>query len=405
MDANIDNEDEQQQAEVEQQEQQAAVDPRRRRHLKIISVLEKKEEFPLCNINKMDELIEEFLDKLETDVHALICNFSDDDGYVDNDNDPGDDADYRGLDSDRDTEKEVETAIRFFPNVLTRKGGRLNEYPIQCSLYLHREYRVWYCNMKAVSFITLLARLAIELGLFEEQYRGGLLCQDIYSNQDNNAFENLMRCYRPTQLGTECHEPVDDKYLHVLIQLRKMGLLKKEDIQRYDLINKLCSQVWYFAEKQFRFLVEWDPSALIKPNIYGGLPIGYVAIITKYDSSIRGFQLVFEYGIRYFSKNKGINILFHKHNKGETPFQMACKKFGRNEVIKIIEDTLARYSDTLLNVGEALLSAAIDENSHLDCVYFLLRREPDVLVKLQSQSQSSGTATATSTASDSNNNN
>jgi len=140
-------------------------------------------------------------------------------------------------------------------------------------------------------------------------------------------------------------------------------------------------------------LVEWDPSALIKPNIYGGSPIGYVALATKY-SSIREFQLIFEYGIRYFPKMKGINILFHKYNIGETPFQFACEEFGRDEVMKIIEDTLARYSDTPLNVAEALLSAAIDEKSHLDCVYFLLRRELDVLVKLQSQSQSQSSGTA-----------
>jgi hypothetical protein len=183
-----------------------------------------------------------------------------------------------------------------------------------------------------------------------------------------------------------------------------MGLLKKEDIQRYGLINDLCRQVWYFAEKQFRFLVEWDPSALIKPNIYGGSPIGYVALATKY-SSIREFQLVFEYGIRYFPKMKGINILFHKYNIGETPFQFACEEFGRDEVMKIIEDTLARYSDTPLNVAEALLSAAIDEKSHLYCVYFLLRRELDMLVKLQSQSQSSGTAiVAAASNNDSNSN-
>jgi hypothetical protein len=68
------------------------------------------------------------LDKLETDVHALICNF---DGYgEDEDYDPDDVEDYNDLDSDSDTEKEVETAIRFFPNVLSRRGGRFNEYPI-----------------------------------------------------------------------------------------------------------------------------------------------------------------------------------------------------------------------------------------------------------------------------------
>jgi hypothetical protein len=37
------------------------------------------------------------------------------------------------------------------------------------------------------------------------------------------------------------------------------------------------------------------------------------------------------------------------------------------------------------NIMEALITAAIDENVHLDGVYFLLRREPDVLVKLLSQ--------------------
>ena len=396
MNANIDNEDERQQAQFEQQEQQAAVN-----HLKIITVLGKKIEFPLRNRKKIDELIKEFLDKLEMDVHALICNYSDDDDYglVGYDVDP-----YRGLDSDRDTEMEVETAIRFFPNILSRKGGLFNEYPIQCLLHLHREDQRWYGNMKAVSFITLLARLAIELGLFEEQDRGGLLCHDIYSDKGNNALENLMLCDYPTQLGREYNVHVDDKYLHVLIQLRRMGLLKKEDIQMYDLVIQLCSQTWYFAEKQFRFLVEWDPSVLINPNRFGNLPIVHVARSTKYHSSIREFQLVFEYGIRYFPKKKGINILFHKNTYGSTPFQYACTTFRCDEVIKIVEETLARYSDTPLNVIEALLSAAIDENSHLDCVYFLLRREPDVLVKLLPQSQSESQTSAISTAAASNDN-
>jgi hypothetical protein len=55
----------------------------------------------------------------------------------------------------------------------------------------------------------------------------------------------------------------------------------------------------------------------------------------------------------------------------------------------VIEDTLTRSSsssssldknNTSINTVEALVMAAIDENIHLDCVYFLLRRQPDVLV-------------------------
>jgi hypothetical protein len=95
---------------------------------------------------------------------------------------------YNGLDSDRDTEEaEVETAIRFFPEVLSRRkqiniedddddeeqelvGGL---YPIQCLSYSARR-----CNMKGIYFIPFVARVATELGLFEEQKRGGLLCVD-----------------------------------------------------------------------------------------------------------------------------------------------------------------------------------------------------------------------------------
>jgi hypothetical protein len=36
------------------------------------------------------------------------------------------------------------------------------------------------------------------------------------------------------------------------------------------------------------------------------------------------------------------------------------------------------------NVVDALIAAAIDDNIHLDCVYFLLQRQPDLLVTLLS---------------------
>ena len=74
--------------------------------------------------------------------------------------------------------------------------------------------------------------------------------------------------------------------------------------------------------------------------------------------------------------------------------------------MKIVGDTLTRYLDTTpINVEGALLSAAIDENIHLDSVYFLLRRQPDVLVKLLSSHSSLTVSVVTSTNNDNNNNN
>jgi hypothetical protein len=73
--------------------------------------------FPTRTRDKMDRTIERFLEKLGNDIHKLLCSNKD----VNSDN-------YHGLDSDRDTEEEVETAIRVFPD-----KGRYNKnyYPIQ----------------------------------------------------------------------------------------------------------------------------------------------------------------------------------------------------------------------------------------------------------------------------------
>jgi hypothetical protein len=191
-------------------------------------------------------------------------------------------------------------------------------------------------------------------------------------------------------LGEHHHVPIDIKCLQVLIQLRRMGHLKKDDFQRYELVYILCSQQ-YFAESRLRFLVEWDPTSLTPLNNYGYLPLHHAA----YHSSIRGFRMVFEYGIRYFPKKKGISLLFKIDDiVGHTPFQEACNKFGYKQVMACVENTLARYSDTPtpINVVDALIMAAINENIHLDCVYFLTRRQPNVLLKLSQSSQSSSAA-------------
>jgi hypothetical protein len=357
----------------------AAAAAKRRRLLKLISVLERKEHFPLFKRDEIDILIREFLFNLGDDVHDMICD------------DTIDAGDYRGLDSDRDTEAEIETAVRFFPDVLSRRG-RFNLYPIQLLVFTLGENMI-RCNLKAVSFIPIAASLALELGLFEEEERGGLLFE-------NDFGKNILHDLMTGRHNREHHEAADDKYLQVLIKLREMGLLKKEDIKTYDLLNVLSSQSQcdYFAEKRFRFLVEWDPNALLHPNRGGHLPIHYVA----YRSSIRGFKLVFEYGIRYYPKKKGIHLLFHKNDNfsiQDTPFQIACDKLGYEKVMEVVEDTLARHSDTPINVAEALVSAAIDKNIQLDCVYFLLLRQPDILQTLLSQSS------ATVAATNNNNNN
>jgi hypothetical protein len=145
---------------------------------------------------------------------------------------------------------------------------------------------------------------------------------------------------------------------------------------------------------------------LIQPDAHGSLPLHEATE----NSSIQGFKMVFGYGIRYYPEKKGISILFKKKDSinGDTPFQLACGNFGYEEVMKILEDTLSTRLalTTPINVEEALIMAAIDENIHLDCVYFLVRRQPDILQKLLSQSSPSPSPSpSTSVVSSSNNDN
>jgi hypothetical protein len=52
-----------------------------------------------------------FLEQLEDDIHGMLCS-----KHIEYENE----HEYFGLDSDRDTEEEVEAAIRLIPNVLSK---------------------------------------------------------------------------------------------------------------------------------------------------------------------------------------------------------------------------------------------------------------------------------------------
>ncbi|OEU17925.1 hypothetical protein FRACYDRAFT_238355 [Fragilariopsis cylindrus CCMP1102] len=339
--------------------------------LTLIMLLQRKRTYPKRTRNKIDRLAAEFLYSTELDIHDMLCEKN---PYTD---------DYRGLDSDRDTEDEVEAAIRLFPGVLSKKSGPQQRLPIHFITCGSDDKLSGICNLKAVSFIPLAVRLATEFGLFREEERGGLLIEDEY---EDTTMQHLITA-GPTIPVDQQHlelvddKLVDDKCLLVIQKLRQMGLLKKEDIQ-----SDFFEELWKnnsFAEKRFRFMIEWDPIFLTRVDCTGEVPLHEVAL----TRSMQKFQLVFEYGIRYYPNKKGISLLFQVEDQHVTPFQSACETSGRNEVMRVVEDTLIRSSSpsssadnsTQLNVVEAILTAAMDENIHLDCVYFLFRRHPDVL--------------------------
>jgi hypothetical protein len=89
----------------------ATAGKKRRTRIELISLLQQHDEFYLRARNKIDDLAEEFLEKMEDDIHNMLCE----DNIENN---------YNGLDDSRDTEKEVETAIPLFSCSIIQKKSR-----------------------------------------------------------------------------------------------------------------------------------------------------------------------------------------------------------------------------------------------------------------------------------------
>ena len=114
----------------------------------------------------------------------------------------------------------------------------------------------------------------------------------------------------------------------------------------------------------------------------GSLPIHHAANCGK-DISI--FRTVFEAGMQHYPTK--IGFLFHKDEHGRTSYQVACKKYGNEQVEEILDGVALNTTTTATTTKEqhdivvkSLMFAATEEIVHLDGLYILLRREPSVRI-------------------------
>ena len=299
----------QQQEEEEQTAAIAAATARRkhrslRERQKLASILDDTNyhRLPLRQRKKINELVDDFLSQLGDDIHDMCT-------------DQRAGANYNGLDSQKDTEEEVETALRFYPNTLRTNGIRAgtNLYPIQYLTEMHNLLDGIVCqNVKAVSFIHLFARLAIEFGTFDEQERGGLLIRD---SINRNVLHRLVNTSRHS----------DNLFHTEMVKLKRAGLFLKKDIMDFGLLSHMCQSCkWWFSEQKAKFIIDWDQNSLYgRVSSDGKIPLHHVA---DYQST-KGFRFLLDHTMQYFGKETGIAMLCLKDNANKTPLRIACKKW------------------------------------------------------------------------------
>ena len=142
------------------------------------------------------------------------------------------------------------------------------------------------------------------------------------------------------------------------------------------MVHELCKNK-AFANQRFRFMTEWCPSSLLQiEDEDGSLPLHWAT------TAIESFRPVCDAVFHCYPKWRGM-LLLHQRNTlqettlPQTPFQAASEHIGHIAALTIVEETLARYSGTVLpDLPKVLFLAASEEQIHVACVYFLLKRQP-----------------------------
>jgi hypothetical protein len=157
-----------------------------------------------------------------------------------------------------------------------------------------------------------------------------------------------------------------------------------------------------------------------QPENGNWLPIHWTANINDDDAIPKKFNSVLQSGMQYFPEKLGFVFCEATHadirpveneedsdNEDDeiniytgTPFQLACKEYGHDAVIKIFNDRISDHCAAINSVAAAvtntspatcaesklLLSTVTDKTIHLDGLYILMRNDPTAaLLRLQQQ--------------------
>merc|ERR1712046_387442 len=92
--------------------------------------------------------------------------------------------------------------------------------------------------------------------------------------------------------------------------------------------------------------------------------------------------VVLEAGLRSLpdggvGRAEGIQLVFRKNKRGNTPYKLACEQHGKEAVHKVLEEALCQQEQQ--REETLIVEAAVDDCTDLDGVFYFLRRRPDVL--------------------------
>jgi hypothetical protein len=296
-----------------------------------------------------------------------------------------------GLHCDRDSESQVESAIRLLPWILTEKYE--GAYPI----VVQAQTRSGYLKTWSAVFVPVFAKLGIEFGYFETWQRGGLLIQNFNLlhklctgtcirsklKQSNETFGETLShkfdLFHQLCIGTTILSditPRETALIKTLKQLGEMRLLRKEDVAHYELLDRCGANSGRIRKlMRFKYLVDWYPDALVFDGI------GYMPATVNSSHGCFEVWSTFSIALPHFPTEVG--GLFHEDHRGRSPYRTLCKetRLLADESVKEMFEYHKNNVDSLLN---CLVYAASQRRRHLDGVFLMVQRivqvEPSVVL-------------------------
>ena len=304
---------------------------------------------------------------------------------------------WHGLNSDVDTEDQVEVVLRLFPALLSDK---LKVSPLSSLNNCYPIYAQLVCS-KAIPFIPLLAELGSDLGAFPNDERFGLTCF-MKNVLVHLVYNNLLRDKRNERPP---FEHLDAMNRRILQRLKDHRLMQLTDIYDLDLVPLLLRRSMLIpmiqTKERLRFLLEWNPYLLKdcghgKPLLQQHLPRLQDFIVNETSChrkvcarDFERFQLLLDLGMAHFPQSLGFVF-------SNTSLELACELFGTQKVTTAIDEVIRKTLAQRNNSNETnhlannnnnnnrlqtlLLAAAADPNISLDGVYTLFRSDPIALM-------------------------
>jgi len=238
--------------------------------------------------------------------------------------------------------------------------------PIQAALWNYSENEP---NYAAIPYIPILAEEGVKNGIAEnEGGRGGLLREDDAGDQVlpslvyfDGDFEN-----------PDDNRNFDIECLALLKYLRSVDLFQREDIKRYNLLAICCNSPRMRLRTQF--LIDWDPSCLFNKRDNDT----HLHHLAAYCCS-PSFKLVLNAALKYYPNDLG--LLCVKNGKGKSVIEIAYYCFGNKRAWANIKKCLDSVDSIAIleknpntNMLPVMLAAADCGSSHLDLIYYLLRK-------------------------------